>query len=106
MLKTKKNKDVQKCVRMTQDTYDYIMTFEGEGFNAKFDNACKLFAHELERLDIQISSRRRELERLEQKIYSMTMLSNNLRRINDYVQYAVEIISSDMPQLFDSDAYK
>ena len=64
-------KNISKSVRLSKKIYDYIDSFEGEGFNQKFENII-LFAMEQEEqkrkrvqeLDNLISVRSEELTKL------------------------------------------
>lgn len=64
-------KNISKSVRLSRKIYDYIESFEGEGFNQKFENIV-LFAMEqeeqkmkrVEELDKLISVRSEELSKL------------------------------------------
>ena len=64
-------KNISKSIRLSKKVYDYIDSFEGEGFNQKFENII-LFAMEQEdqkrkrvkELDNLISVRSEELTKL------------------------------------------
>ena len=64
-------KNISKSVRLSKEVYEYIDSFEGEGFNQKFENII-LFSmkHEeqkrkrLEELDKLVSIRSEELNKL------------------------------------------
>lgn len=61
-----------KSVRMTDKVYEYVQTFQGEGFNQKFENMVLYFMeHEKQKretimeLDKQIAEKSRDLRKLE-----------------------------------------
>lgn len=96
---TYSNKNIQKCVRMTQSTFDYINTFDGNGFNQKFENACNWFEQNQTRIEIQIKASEKELERIRHDIYKTSKLLSNVSHVTDYMKLVENIISEDMPKL-------
>lgn len=96
-MKIKKN--IQKCVRMRQSTYDYILSFEGDGFNEKFQNACNYFSSKQEELDKLVEWQNRRLEELDKSISDRLMMSRNIDSISMYLDYCADIVSRDMPNL-------
>lgn len=93
------NKNIQKSIRISQDTYDFLMTFEGEGFNQKLETACAYFAQNKHRLDIQIDSANSELKSIRSDIYRLSHLHDHINRIDMYMRYIDDIIASDIPDL-------
>lgn len=95
----KQLKSIKKCVRMTQDTYDYIMQFDGSGFNQKFENACKFFAVNDERYRCQLDRLKGDIDDSYKRLCSINRLRARLDDINVYLDYVDDIIQSDMPNL-------
>ena len=93
------NKNIQKCVRLTQKTFDYVNSFDGNGFNQKFENACNYFENSQNRIDIQIKASEKELERIRHDIYKMSKLLSNVSYVTDYMKLVESIVSQDMPKL-------
>ena len=73
-------KNISKSVRLSKKIYDYIESFEGEGFNQKFENIV-LFTMEQEAqkrkrladLDEMISVRSEELSKLNSNLNKARM---------------------------------
>ena len=69
-------KNIAKSIRISQKVYDYINSFEGVGFNQKFENII-LFAMEqekvkkkrIEELDNLILLRMEELNKINANLY-------------------------------------
>ena len=64
-------KSISKSIRLTQKVYDYVNSFEGDGFNQKFENIILFMMEEeqvkrkrLNELDKLISVRSEELSKL------------------------------------------
>lgn len=98
----KQLKDITKCVRMTQDTYDFIMTFEGKGFNQKFENACYYFANAKDYLEIDLAELKEEIVKTRGELIDIKRLRRHLDDFDRYFDYCDEIIKSDMPSLLDN----
>lgn len=71
-------KNNQKCVRMSDEVLQYIETFEGKGFNEKFENLVlfalkeeKVKKESLKILDAEIDQRRKKLGVLSDKAYQL-----------------------------------
>lgn len=69
-------KNISKSIRLSQKVFDYIDSYEGDGFNQKFENII-LFAMEqeevkckrLEELDNLIDVRSKELSVINNNLY-------------------------------------
>lgn len=95
----KQNKSIQKCVRMTQDTYDFIMSFDGDGFNAKFDSACYMFRQQRDDLVRDLEYYKDCISRHKVHLCDLSKLSNNLDKLSKYIELCDAIVSADMPTL-------
>ena len=69
-------KNISKSVRLSKKVFDYIESFEGEGFNQKFENIVLFTMEEEEQkrkriadLDKLISVRSEELNKLNSNLY-------------------------------------
>lgn len=93
------NKSIQKCVRMNVDTYNYINSFDGNGFNQKFENACHYFENSQKSIDVQIECAQKELDRIRKHVYDLSKLDRNLIDIKRYLNMASSIVDCDMPKL-------
>ena len=70
-------KNISKSVRLSKKVFDYIESFEGEGFNQKFENLVLFVMKEEEQkrkrlaeLDKLISTRSEELNKLNANLYT------------------------------------
>ena len=71
-------KNIQKCVRMTEEIFCYLDNYKGNGFNEKFENLV-LFAlveenakkKRLLELDAEIVQREKKLRLLSDKAYQL-----------------------------------
>lgn len=85
-------KDIQKCVRMTQETYDYIMTFNGDGFNQKFENACAMFRNKDKHVKKLISVSERELNDVMKQVSDYRELRSKLFTLERYIDLLIRQI--------------
>ena len=68
-------KNISKSIRLSQKTFDYINSFDGDGFNQKFENII-LYAMEEEK---NLQKRVIELEKLiDSKNNELNILNHNL----------------------------
>lgn len=70
-------KNISKSVRLSNEIYNYVEAFEGEGFNQKFENLVLFVMEEEEQkrkrlteLDKLISTRSEELNKLNANLYT------------------------------------
>ena len=99
-------KSISKSVRLSQEVYDYIDGYAGEGFNQKFENII-LFAKRTEKdrckhikkLDADIEKRQMELSVLQDKIRELHSRINAI----DSRFYYVETAFDDMLKFFYDD---
>lgn len=97
----KQLKNIKKCVRMTQDTYDFIMTFDGKGFNQKFEHACNYFANTKDCLAIDLADLKKEIAKARGSLLDVKRLRRHLDDLGVYLDYCDVIIKSDVPNLLD-----
>lgn len=80
-------KSIQKSVRMTEEVYNYVMKFKGEGFNEKFENMVK-FAVESED-QCNMWTEKAEKAKSDCKVYTQKLLRSLPyleKRLNDIRQ--------------------
>lgn len=85
-------KDISRSVRMTQEVYDYIMTFGDEkGFNANLEKAVLFMKRTVPDYREQISEYRQELAALNREILSRKgTLEHTLRDIQAALDVALK----------------
>lgn len=99
-------KSISKSIRLSQEVFDYIDGYVGEGFNQKFENII-LFAKRTEKdrckhikkLDADIEKRQMELAVLQDKIRE---LHSRISAIDSRFYY-VETAFDDMLKFFYDD---
>lgn len=100
------NKPINKSIRISEQVYDIIQAYPGEGFNQKFESlVLEAFVAENERrktlkqLEKQISDAEKELREIKKKISTgktiedrfnsirlqMEHLERNFKEMNDFV---------------------
>ena len=80
-------KTIAKSIRLSQEVFDYIQNYPGNGFNEKFENiilyACrseKDREERIERLDAQINEKEKEYQELYDSVDSLRV------RIHSFVR--------------------
>lgn len=96
-------KSVSKTIRLTQEDYDYIMSFKGSSFNEKLDNLLKLMYRDIPELEEKAASLRglysrswQELSRLDSQIRSFRDCVRGL----EYLQGSFEHVSNKLAASF------
>ncbi len=71
-------KSIAKSIRLSQEVYDYIQNYSGNGFNEKFENiilyACRTEKdreERIKRLDAQIKKKEKEYQELYESVDSL-----------------------------------
>lgn len=96
-------KSVSKTIRLTQEDYDYIMSFKGSSFNEKLDNLLKLMYRDVPELEAKVASLRdlysrswQDLSRLDSQIRSFRDCVRGL----EYLQGSFENVSNKLSASF------
>lgn len=98
-------KNNQKCVRMSDEILNIVMSCKGEGFNDKFENLVMDFKKSiperekyLKSLNSQIDSKLKDLDKIEQRIrgiknieFSLDNLRRDILRITDTATSIVDV---------------
>lgn len=79
-------KSISKSIRMTEDTYKYINTFSGSGFNAKIETMVYRLQREQKTLDEKVKQKQKELAVLDKQIEEKRHIVSALRSITYYVE--------------------
>ena len=90
-------KSVAKSIRLTENTYNFINSFDGKGFNEKLEKMCYRMQREQKDLDTEKEKKLADIEELKKHIQyhraNLDMLNSiyaNLRVVERYVKYALE----------------
>lgn len=87
-----KAKSISKSIRLTEEIYNYINSYDGDGFNCKFENIIldamfteKERRHQLQELDGRIARQRQELEKLLADCRAMQQLARDAVWVSERV---------------------
>ena len=93
-----------KSVRMTDKVYEYIQSFEGDGFNQKFENLVLYFMEQEEQkreriaeLDRELIEKHREIQKLEQGRELMDSALESLQELQQ--MFAGELLRSNYKKI-------
>lgn len=84
-------KSVAKSIRLTQDLYDFINNYKGEGFNEKFSNIITFCFKKEKELNKVIEQRTKELDSLNAKIAEKRALLGILNQLESVLNRATLI---------------
>lgn len=84
-------KSVAKSIRLTQELYDFISNYKGDGFNEKFSNIIAFCFKKEKELNKVIAQRTKELEDLNTKIAEKRNLLSSLNQLEDIINRATLI---------------
>lgn len=98
-------KNNQKCVRMSDDILNIVMSYKGEGFNDKFENLVIDYKKSvperekyLKNLNIQIDEKLKDLKKLEDRFrglknfeFSLDNLRRDILKITDAATSIVDV---------------
>lgn len=84
-------KSVAKSIRLTQELYDFISNYKGDGFNEKFSNIITFCFKKEKELDRVIAQRAKELEDLNTKITEKRHLLLTLNQLEGIIDSATSI---------------
>lgn len=81
-------KNNNKSIRLTDEVYNYIINFEGDGFNNKFENII-LYAMEseadrkkkIEELDEVIEFKKQQISGLVKKVNELRCINNSIEKV-------------------------
>lgn len=81
-----------KSIRLSDEVYNYINNYKGDGFNQKFENIV-LFAmrteadrkKEIAQLDKEISNRKSILYRLQNELYEVKQMKEKVSEIETLI---------------------
>lgn len=76
-----RKKPIQKSIRMTQETYDFVNGFDGNGFNEKLANMIYFFERQKADIEEEIQEKEKELELLNKKIEEKQETADRIREI-------------------------
>lgn len=84
-------KSVAKSIRLTQELYDFISKYKGDGFNEKFSNIIAFCFKKEKELNKVIAQRTKELEDLNTKIAEKRKLLTTLNQLESAINRAISI---------------
>lgn len=86
-------KSISKSIRLTNEVYDYIENFEGDGFNQKLENLVKFCVKEetskrktLEYLDSEIKERWAIIRSCEDVMMASSKALTHIKGFNDRME--------------------
>lgn len=85
----KEIKDIRYNVRMTQQIFDVVDSFEGTSFTSKFETLVKHSFIEKIRIDDEILESQMKLNELKKEISEMREIKNKLNQIERYIDSAI-----------------
>ena len=85
----KEVKDIRYNVRMTQQTFDIVDSFEGNSFTSKFETLVEQSYIEKIRIDTEIHESQMKLDQLKKEISEMRDIKNKLNQIERYIDLAI-----------------
>ncbi len=84
-------KCVAKSIRITQELYDFISNYKGNGFNEKFSNIISFCFKKEKELNKVIAQRTKELDDLNTKIAEKRKLLTMLNQLENALEQATLI---------------
>lgn len=88
------SKNISKSVRLSNEVYDYVNDFDGEGFNQKFENIvifCMKSEAErkknLDSIDRLIKSRSEELANINSELATARSAAYSFRNVMNSLRY-------------------
>lgn len=85
----KETKDIRYNVRMTQQTFDIVDSFEGNSFTSKFEKLVEYSFIERKRIEAEINECQNELDELKKQISEMRSIKSKLNQIERYIDSAI-----------------
>ena len=85
----KEIKDIRYNVRMTQQTFDIVDSFEGPSFTSKFETLVEHSFIEKKRINAEILESKLKLVELKKEISKMHDIKNKLNQIERYIDSAI-----------------
>lgn len=95
----KENKSIQRCVRMTPSTFDFVDKQEGTGFNDKFEKMIHKYEKQEAELQLRLDTYNDMIQVAQERLSQIRVLRQHADRILSYAEYVEDIISEDMPKL-------
>lgn len=86
-------KNNMKCVRLTDETLDYINNFHGEGFNQKFENIVELMSKREVEIKRKIGGLLKRREMIESEIEELCKVKNKMEAIARCIEQAHDLVS-------------
>lgn len=83
----------QKCVRLTDETLDYINTFPGEGFNRKLENMVELIGKREKNIKNNIKVLEKKRDTILRDIEELCKIKNKLQSIERCIEQAHKLVS-------------
>ena len=85
----KEVKDIRYNVRMTQQTFDIVDSFEGNSFTSKFETLVEHAFIEKKRIDDEILESQLKLDEIKKEITEMRDIKDKLNQIERYIDLAI-----------------
>ena len=82
-------KNIQKSIRLTEETYNLLMSMSGVGLSEKIETLVHSYVDELPKLEKKIAERKRYLSSVDDEILKKEKLLVNLNHIERYIRSAV-----------------
>lgn len=83
----------QKCVRLTDETLDYINTFEGNGFNQKLESMVGLIGKREENIKKNIKYLEKKRDRILVEIDELCKVKDKLESIERCINQAHKLVT-------------
>jgi len=83
-------KNNQKCIRISDETLEYINSFPGNGFNQKLENMVAYVHKNEDRIKKQIADLEKRKEKLEKDIREYANIGDKLGVIAEFVNRAYQ----------------
>jgi len=83
-------KNNQKCIRISDETLEYINSFTGDGFNQKLENMVAYVHKNEDRIKKHISDLEKRKEKLEKDITEYANIGEKLGVIAEFVSRAYQ----------------
>lgn len=88
-------KNISKSVRLSQEVYDYILAYRGNGFNEKFENIILDYRKKEKDIQSQIKKKEKELsavaERLDKVLSDIYKLEHVTYKVGICLNYASDL---------------
>ncbi|MGN0132913.1 MAG: hypothetical protein ACI4AA_10765 [Lachnospiraceae bacterium] len=96
-------KNVSKSIRLSDEVYEYISNYRGEGFNEKFENIILDYKKKEKQINDRIKAKEKELklwsDRVNEVIVKIRKLERMQYQINNCKQY-LDTIEKDLKDIF------